>query len=273
MPRRDPNEKTLRPVHPNAGVEAEYRRKLDAIIKEMSASYEYWLTAAYRANVPAIAMDAPEDSPNFGSRTPAAELLREISKLGERWERQFDEAAPRLAAYFARAAAQRSDGALRSILRKSGFSVKFTMTAPMRDIMKATIGQQVGLIKSIPAQYHTNIESMVMRSVQTGRDLGTLTKDLQEQYGVTRRRAALIARDQNNKATASMTRARQDELGIVEAIWQHSGGGKHPRPEHVAANGKKYDIKKGMLIEGEWVLPGEKIGCRCVSRPLIKGFS
>ena len=87
------------------------------------------------------------------------------------------------------------------------------MTPALRDIRQATIGQQVSLIKSIPSQYFTNIEGLVMRSVQTGRDLGQLTNDLQEQFGVTHRRAAFIARDQNNKATASMTRGRQNELG------------------------------------------------------------
>ena len=69
-------------------------------------------------------------------------------------------------------------------------------------------------LDSIPS-YHkasrlqriTNVEGLVMRSVQTGRDLRQLTTDLQEQFGVTRRRAAFIARHQSNKATASMTRA------------------------------------------------------------------
>ena len=73
------------------------------------------------------------------------------------------------------------------------------MMPAMRDIMRATIGQQVSLIKSIPSQYFTNIESLVMRSVQTGRDLEQLTTDLQEQFGVTRRRAAFIARDQTTR--------------------------------------------------------------------------
>jgi uncharacterized protein with gpF-like domain len=34
-----------------------------------------------------------------------------------------------------------------------------------------------------------------------------VSSSLKEQFGVTRRRAAFVARDQNNKATASMTRA------------------------------------------------------------------
>lgn len=112
-----------------------------------------------------------------------------------------------------------------------------------------------------------------MRSVTTGRDLAQLTTDLQKEFGITQRRAAFIARDQNNKATASMNRARQDELGIAEAIWVHSGGGKHPRPHHVAANGKRYNVKEGMLIDGEYIFPGEKPNCRCISKSVIPGFS
>jgi uncharacterized protein with gpF-like domain len=145
-------------------------------------------------------------------RTPADELRNAIRKLAKRWQRNFDEAAPAIAEYFSQAVAERSSGALMAILKKAGFAVKFKMTPAMRDIMQATIGQQVSLIKSIPSQYFTDVEGLVMRSVQTGRDLGQLTKDLQERFGVTRRRAAFIARDQNNKATASMTRARPDQF-------------------------------------------------------------
>jgi uncharacterized protein with gpF-like domain len=140
-------------------------------------------------------------------RTPADELRDAIRKLAKRWRRNFDGAAPAMAEYFSQAVAERSSGTLRAILRKAGFAVKFKDDASNARIMAATAGQQVSLIKSIPSQYFTNIEGLVMRSVQTGRDLRQLTTDLQEQFGVTRRRAAFIARHQSNKATASMTRA------------------------------------------------------------------
>ena len=152
------------------------------------------------------------------------------------------------------------------------------MTPVQRDILQATIQSNVELIKSIPAQYLTQVQGSVMRSVQTGRDLGTLAKELQEHYGVTKRRAAFIARSQNNLATASMTReSRQTELGITEAIWTHSGGGKHPRPSHLAAGRSKtkYDVKTGWYDPevGKNIWPGELPNCRCVSRAVVKGFS
>jgi len=111
-----------------------------------------------------------------------------------------------------------------------------------------------------------------MRSVQTGRDLGTLAQELETRYGTTKRRAAFIAQSQNNIATATMIRTRQAELGITQAVWLHSAGGRVPRPEHVAASGKTYDVAKGMFLEGKWTWPGVEPRCRCVSKSVITGF-
>jgi uncharacterized protein with gpF-like domain len=91
---------------------------------------------------------------------------------------------------------------------------------------------------------------------------------------VTRKRAALISRDQNSKATSALHKARQLELGIEEGIWMHSHGGKKPRPSHLKNDGKKYDIKKGWYDPDakQWVQPGELISCHCVGRSIIPGF-
>ena len=206
--------------------------------------------------------------------TPANEMADAIRKLVRQWMYNFDEASINLADYFAKDVSERSDTALQAILRNGGFTVKFQMSKAMRNIINATVNQNVGLIKSIPQQYLSQVEGMVMRSVQTGRDMGQLSKDLQTQLGVTKRRAALIAKDQNNKASSAMQRARQTEMGITEAVWMHSHGGKVPRPSHVKMNNKRYDVSKGMWDddEGKYVFPGELINCRCVSRSVIPGF-
>jgi uncharacterized protein with gpF-like domain len=260
-------EKVLRPIHPNAGLTAAYRGKLDAIIEEMVASVSYWLSASYKANEPHIAQD----------ELPATALKVALRKLTRRWQKRFNAAAPKLADYFSTAVEKRSSTALKNILKDAGITVEFKMTAAQRDILHATINQNVALIKSIPQQYLTQVEGAVMRSVQTGGDLGSLAKELEQHYGSTKRRAAFIARDQNNKATAAMTRARQVELGLTEAIWVHSGAGKHPRPSHVKAgrDKTKYNTRTGWLDPevGKHILPGELPNCRCISRAIIKGFS
>ena len=252
----------LKPVHPNIGIEVSYRKKLFLLIDDMHQSILYWLGAAYKKNTPEMAED----------ESPAMALREAMTHLGKRWQKKFDVAAPELAKYFSVTAAERVDGTLQSILKKSGFGIQFKMTPEFNDVLQATMGEQVGLIKSIAQEHLSDVQGLVMRSVSMGRDLKTLTDDLQKRYDVTRRRAALIARDQNNKATASMTRARQQGLGITEAIWMHSHAGKHPRPSHLKANGHRYDIKKGMYLDGKWVWPGTEINCRCVSKSIIPGF-
>ena len=252
----------LKPVRSSAALRSAYQRKLERLVDEMHRSLAYWLASAYRKQSPRMALDA----------SASAELRRAMRKLARRWRSRFDELGPRLAEYFARAANERVDDELRRMLRDAGVTVNFKMTKAQAEAMQATIGENVSLIKSIAERHLSNVEGAVMRSVQGGRDLSTLTKELEDHYGVTRRRAALIAKSQNNIATATLTRARQKELGVKKAIWRHSAGGKHPRPEHVAFSGKEYDVDKGAFLEGKWTWPGREINCRCVSIPIIPGF-
>ncbi|HEX2753734.1 MAG TPA: phage minor head protein [Alphaproteobacteria bacterium] len=260
-------EKTLRPTHPNAGIEAYYRRRLNVLIDEMAKSVQYWIEATYRQNTPRIAQD----------ETPAEALRKSMKDLSSRWTKRFDEMASKMAGYFAQSVERRTTASLKKIMKDGGWTVEFKMTPAMRDVVDATVNANVSLIKSIPEQYLSQVEGMVMRSVQTGRDLGQLSKELQEQLGVTKRRAAFIARDQNSKATSALSRARELELGLDEAIWVHSGGGKHPRPTHLKAGREKtrFKISEGWLDPalGRLIQPGEEPNCRCIRKPLLKGFS
>lgn len=257
----------LPPVRPSAGVEAEYRRRLEALVEDMGRSVEYWLGVAYRRAEPSLAVDA----------SPVAELQRQLRRVVRRWQSRFDAGAQELAAYFAQSAERRASAHLRRVLADAGVSVEFQTTQAMRDVMRATVQANVGLIKSIPQKYLGQVEGVVMRGVQAGRDAASVARDLQEQLGVARRRASLIARDQNNKATASLARVRMVEAGLEEAIWTHSAGGHEPRPSHVAAGQRRarYRISEGWYDphEKRRVQPGELINCRCVGRPVVAGFS
>ena len=276
--------KAAQGVRPCAGIEAAFQKRLDLLVAEMHNSLVYWLTAAYNAKPPEMATDAKY----FGS--PAMVMRRVMRSLSRRWIKRFDEAAPKLADYFSKAMMDRSDRELRRILLDGGFAIKWKMTAEANDVLQATIGQQVSLIKSIATEHLTQVEGLVMRSVAAGGDLKGLTDALGPMVDLdrirmgrrpgegdksllarTRRRAAFIALDQNNKANAAMQRARQRSVGITQAIWCHSHGGKDPRPEHVKAGADKliYDVDKGAFLEGKWVWPGTEPRCRCYSRPIL----
>lgn len=228
----------------------------------MQKSVVYWLSANYKASGAAVAMDA----------SPAVIMRDAMLKLAGRWTKSFDIVAQKLSQRFAGDTLKNTDVSLHNALESAGFTVEFKMTAPMNNALQATITENVGLIRSIPEKYFTEVEGLVMRSVSRGRDLSYLTEQLEKRYGITRRRAALIARDQNNKATSVMQAARQKSLGITEGIWRHSHAGKEPRPSHVKADGQKFDLSKGLYLDGMWVMPGEEINCRCTWSPVIPGL-
>jgi uncharacterized protein with gpF-like domain len=252
----------LKPVHPNLGVEAAYRVQVESLVDAMNKSILYWITAAYRANPPAMAQDA----------TPADALIKVMRKLGRRWIRQFDEAAKKIAEEFATKTRDVAEKSMQRLLREAGFTVPFTPTPAMRDALDAVVGENVALIKSIPSEQFTKIETAVMRSVQAGRDLKTLQDELIGLGAKSKNRAALIARDQATKATAAMSKARRLSLGLTKSKWKHSRGGVHPRKSHMDADGTVYETAVGCLIDGEYIMPGEKINCRCQAQAIIPGF-
>lgn len=268
MPRKrralPPNTKAARAVQPNAGVAATYQKRLLALIADMHKATLAAVQDTYRANAPELAQD----------KSPARGLESSILKQLKRWRRDFDGRADALAKWFAEQTDLNASNALRKSLADAmGITVKFKMSPAVTDILDSIVVENVSLIKSIPEQYFTDVQGEVMRSVQAGRDLGDLTDSLQERFGVTKSRAELIARDQNAKATESINRARQQDLGITQAVWVHSGAGKHPRESHVQADGKVYDLAEGCKIDGQFIFPGQLINCRCVSSPVIAAFN
>lgn len=262
-----PKDAPVRAIRPSAATRIKYEKRLTALIDEMAESLRYWLLATYRNNTPAT-VDLAQDA------SASAILQAAFDKLAARWLRRFDELAPKMADWFVSAAKARVDGAWQTDLRRAGMTVRFKMTDAMRDAFNAVVDENIGLIRSIGSQHLEGVRTALFQSVQNGRDLAYLSDQLQKRTGITKRRAVRIARDQQNKATAVMARTRALEMGITEARWVHSRGGKAPRPEHVAFNGQTFDLRAGHDFgDGEGpTLPGIPINCRCVAQPLIVGF-
>lgn len=133
-------------------------------MQELHNSTLYWLRAEYRQT--GLAQDA----------SPAIMMRDAMRKLSRRWRKKFDVLAGKLAERFASDVMKNSDASLSTALQQAGFTVPFKMTAEMNNALQATITENVNLIRSIPQQYLTQVETLVMQSVSRGRDLGTLTK-------------------------------------------------------------------------------------------------
>jgi uncharacterized protein with gpF-like domain len=263
---QDPKPKVLPPVVPNAGVGAVYRSRLTRAVKAMNNSLDYWLRRRWEED-PAAARDA----------------IATMRELGKRWQSHFDELAPDVAGQWGARAAHHTTARMTQLLNDAGWSVNFRVSPEVQGVMNSAISENVGLIKSIASQHLQQVEGVVMRNVQKGSDLNTMTRELHERFDVPMQRAAFIARDQNSKMTTVITKARQTQAGIKRAVWMHSNitAPGHFRPEHLSfsrgehtpgAKGPMYVVADGAYLENRWTWPGFEINCRCTSRPVIEGF-
>lgn len=283
MELRAPGKKDVKlsPVTPNAQTRVKYRRALDQAVTNMQASYEWWIQARYREALAAnqaagrladpidLALDAKQKTP-MGS---AKALFEELARLRDYWSSYFDDFAKKLAEQMSDAWYKDNAAQWQGKLKRAGFDVPMQLTPSQNLILKTKVPENVSLIKSIQEQYHTDLEGIISRSFLKGRDLSSMAEEIVKRGKVTKNRAALIARDQANKATAQMNDARQRELGIKYATWQHSSAGKEPRATHVRAGREQWVFKIGEGIDFHdafgTVLPGEAINCKCTSRSII----
>jgi hypothetical protein len=218
-----------------------------------------------------LATDIAQDA-----RPSVNRIDKALKKWGDKWQRKFDKLSRDASARFAKRSFTSTDASLKAALRDAGFTVSFRPTRKSLESYRLVVADNVGLIRNLQTSLYNKIQQDTWASVRAGGDMAKLSEKLHKSYGIEASRAALIARDQNNKAKAVLEASRRQELGLRQAIWQHSGGGKEPRPVHLAwgREGKVFDLDKGLFDPeaGEWVLPGTLINCRCTSRAIVPGF-
>lgn len=234
----------------------------------MEKSCIYWLSASYKANESKILDSATDD------------MLQTFRRLLRQWLKKFRELADILPEWFVgkiRGYVARNLIQQTKPLRDAGLGFNLTwryMSQAERQVFQAIIAENVNLIKSIARESLTQVEGIVLRAIETGMDLYTMKQQLHHQFGVSERRAAMIARDQTAKATNNLARQRAMDYGITRGIWMHTAAGKTYRETHINdMNGVEYNIKFGCYdpdpkIERA-IQPAELVNCHCVCRFVI----
>lgn len=256
-------------THPTA-TEEKYRAKLDRLIATMRETTEREFRALWTAPefAPAVAtgMDA--------SLASQSRIL--ANALSRRFKIAFGKAAPSLAEWMLRGVNRHATSNLNQSLKEASGGLTLKTSVIDRQVfeaMKATVAQNVDLIKSIPDKYFTDIQGAVMRGIQEGKGMATVLEAIQATGAVTERRAALIARDQTSKAVTALNKSRLQKLGVRKFRWLHSGSEKQPRELHKRVlNGNVYDLDDPPEIDektGERGLPGQLINCKCRMVPVI----
>ena len=268
-------DKTLPPIGPDARSTARYQKAIEQEVVNMAASYEWWIRARYRAALSAN-VDAgrvPDMAQDAAPGASANDMFSELARLQKYWRSYFAKFARKLAEQAAQSWFDDNVTGWNGKLKRAGFDIKMQLTPSQRLILDTKIPENVALITSIHEDYHKDIEGIVSRSFLAGRDLSTMAEQIKARGQVSTHRAAFIALDQANKATAQMNSARQRELSIRFGVWIHSSAGKEPREKHVRAGREQwiFDTQVGIDFGDGFghVLPGIAIRCRCVSRSII----
>ena len=241
---------------------ATYQTELRRIVREVRKDIDTYIMSAVSSVQYAYTADASY-----------IDVIAEALKLvRERWASpQFTALATRIARKFVTTA--NNTNAERT-KRDLGIDV-FVDNSELRDYVQASIYDNVRLIESIPSQYLTQVDSIVMSNVRAGNRPSAIAKQLQVQFGVTERRAKLIARDQVAKVNGDLNAKRQTAAGFPYFEWVDSND-ERVRDRHsdiaerVTAYGKgiyRWD-NPPLSDRGTPIIPGQDFQCRCIGRPV-----
>ncbi len=151
----------------------------------------------------------------------------------------------------------------------------------LADYLQSAAARNASLIKSLADDTVKGIEQAVYQNSIAGNSAKTLRADLQKQFGLSDRRAKLIARDQSAKLTGDLNKRRQEQAGVTEYGFSTSHD-ERVRANHKAMEGrtcKWSDATVYKARDGSWrsrsgiggvsLHPGADYQCRCTGRGIV----
>lgn len=248
-------------VKPDFSAGVQYNVELQRMIKRLYKDVTASIMPIVKANQSQYVRDSWVDS-----------LDASLKFLRERWSSQlFQSWANVTARKFVREADT-------SNLRRNNASLGVDIYAgstKMVDFTSLAITDNVNLIQSIPSQYLTDVESIVMNNIRSGGRASSIATQLQEKLNVPKNRAKMIARDQTAKVNGQLNAIRQTDAGFPYFEWDDSDD-ERVRHRHSEIANKVTAYGKGIYRwdfpplndKGQPILPGTDYQCRCIGRPV-----
>lgn len=249
---------------------ATYHTELRRIVREVRKDIDMHVMSAVKSTSFEYTVDGVSTHIVMDSYVDV--IAGALKLVRERWASpQFNALATRIARKFVTTADRTNEQRTK---RDLGIDV-FVGNQELRDYVEVSIFDNVRLIESIPQQYLTQVDSIVMTNVRAGNRPSAIVKLLQKQFNITENRAKLIARDQTNKINSNLSQMRQMSAGFEYFRWETSHDERvRDRHEEVAkrvtAYGRgifRYDYPP-IVDQNAPQKPGEPIQCRCIAIPV-----
>lgn len=255
----------------SAALQDKYNQQLQALVSQMTEQTERAVTRLFKGEA------AEEYFSEDASISSQARVL--MNKLTATFNSLFARRAKAMADKMVGNADKASKSSLHGSLKdlSGGLMIKTDiMTGDLGEALNAATWENVQLIKTISSDYLANIQGAVMRSISLGSNgLADLVPYMQQHKEITQRHARNIALDQTRKAFNICNSERMKAIGVKKFEWIHSGGGVHPRREHIQMDGHIFDfdnlpvigVMYGSEVRG---IPGQLPNCRCTMAPVIE---
>lgn len=239
-----------------------YNRAMMQVMKLVREDVEATLIPLIKRSVPEYIGDA--QWPDI--------IANALRSLTVRWTSPFAQRqAERIAETFVKSAAGDNERKAKSF----GIDL-YGGDSDLQDYIKAAAFQNSQLIKSLPSRYLEQVQNIVVGNMRNGMRPSYIEQQLVKEFGVSQRRAKLIARDQHSKIQGDMNRIRQTKSGLKYFRWLTSHDDRVRHAHNVAGN-KVTKYGKGVyswddlpIVDGVPTFPGQPIQCRCVSVPVLE---
>lgn len=258
---------------PNAGLRDWYEQSIKSLLSKFVIDVRRSVSSAGGSQPVAVFFAADASA--------ARSFIGSFAKARKALEAKFNKEAERLASLFITKTDKTSQAAIQRTVEAMG--IGRVPEAFIPDFLGAQIAENARLITNLSGDVLDKVESAINLSLQSPKageqGMAGIFATLSEVEGMTKKRAALIARDQTHKAYTSLNTERMKSAGIQKFKWVHSSAGKTPRPCHVARDGQIYLLDGGPdelfhedgsdansdpgCRESDKGKPGYAINCRC----------
>ncbi len=249
----------FRPIYPAANLAGDLARVFVAVVRQ-------WSEEARDRILPAYVALTREREPLPGMQDAASDLGANLGAADDSVYRVILRLTPELRDWSVRA--EKAHRAKFVSSAKTAVNIDLsTVLSPfgVETTVEAVFERNLSLIRNVSDTTRSKIGDIVFSGIQQRTLRNDIAKLINEAVGIERDRALRIASDQSTKLSASLDQERQQEIGITEFKWVHSGK-VHFRPHHKARDGLIFSWDNNDL-NGD--LPGVAINCGCKAQAYL----
>jgi SPP1 gp7 family putative phage head morphogenesis protein len=276
--------KQAKPVQPDKQAARKYNAQLQKLVRAIKKDINEKIVPLIKSLEPQYIGDSKANIELLGSaRLPvhdswSDDIMALFANLKSKWSSPaFAGASKDVASIFVKAMNVQNRNRFAKAVKPIGVTGidVFGDSPKLQDILSASIADNSRLITTIPEQYLNQVQSIVVSNMRSGLRPSAIVKQLSKQFGISQRRAALIARDQTSKANGELSKQRQEDTGFKFFKWKTSEDVR-VRDDHDDISDEDIGFGKGVY---KWddppkneggipIIPGSEINCRCVAIPV-----